>query len=1690
MKLANFLLSFVVFFLFSFSSIAQCPKVGMRVDSHPDYNGRIRDANDMFDASVCRDNLPCKFLLDSIPNASYQLFNNGVKVQESSNARFSVNETGVYQALIKTPNGCSVYSAKWNLNVTENLSVVINQNKINICNGNAYIYSATSLLGSNFPYYPTFQWSKDGVIIQGANQRDYNTNQAGKYSLFIQEGKCSASSLPVEVVKFLPTDTLKNVSKITASGLIKDEVVLCDNLKENIFINVDYSLDEIKWFKNNKLIPNKSYNGKTTNYLLEKGAAGQYFALHKDGLGCLVKTQTVNVIEKEKETSLVSLNYTSFNPCKSDNIAVYIPSYSKDSFKSIELYEGNRLVDASRKDIFQITEQGNYYVKIKTENGCVGVSNVLSVKPKDTNPKAYLGYTGDKNYGIFFPKRGDFSITLCPNSAVQIWSNVYIYPNKEAKYNWFKDGKQYGTEAELSTKQAGKYFAKVDYDGCIYNSDTLEVKVLSSTLKPMTVSDLCDEGQIKMKVSPKPTGTFSWYSSYDNSTTNSYPVGYENREFIPTYPNNYYYTFGVDENLCAFKSNTVRAAGLIVNQVSLNPTTIINNKNLLCWGDSVKISVSNPEVFDSFQWYGPLKFKATGSEIKIKKLNNYGYYEVVGKTKTGCLVRQERYLYYNKPLGIQPYHTNCDDVSVIKLRTYESDSTSSNAYSDNFFSIFGPNQVYSSSSSTNPSFNLKAFNANVNGKFTISNLASNNNSNICFAKADITIDLAKKNCQGIRLTTLNKEIRVCPQTTYDIPFTTADMPAGTVYEVFMYSPNFSYYNLRVGSGTKSPIKITIPTADYAGAAKSGLGYYIRTTDGKFQSESSDGRTFVVIDGQIGFNVGNDAPQGQICSGKVNFITEQVSVPINYQWVVDNVDVPNATKPTFSLEKTGVVFLKYSQTNGCTYSSGATYITIGSIRPPSIGATSLISCKNEEVPIFSSNNYEYYPDYANKLTYQWYKEDKLIEGAKSKNFFPKESGLYSLKTSVDGCESLSSNKLKITKDNNFLVNIYSYGYNSDQTVFCNKQNVNLYTSDYLNPTFVYQWQKDGTDIVNANALNYQPQTNGIYSLKIAKGTSCYGFSNEMKINFQDKIKTKLLTEDAVSCEGKKTTINLDFRTWNPYSLDFNLGKNFATVSNVWSIDGKPFSAAANVQTTISTYEKGKFNTVNKIYRNDTLLCTVESDTIEVKNVNSYAQIANQKVYNCSDSLVLNSGINVPNEYGTYTFEWKKDNQSIQKTNFVSSIFAKSSGSYIAQATFKDGCTITKSTEVVFGQIKPTLSIYGSSVCDGNAVYLYSNLNANYNNSFSGYKLQKDGKDVTPQEFNYFTINFYVYESGKYTIKATIDKCTGTSDPVDVNIIKLSEKLLPNTDTVSYCGQNLVELISDNPVTHKYKWELNEKPLSAFTQNLTTKTDGRYRVLIRKEGCARYSNTIVVNTDIVPNKLNVADSSVCGIKTIDLKAPIGVGINYTWEKDGKAIPDSPYGLFQAKESGTYRALLTKARCKIYSTEAKIKMKTIPDAMVTPEVTGIVYQPGTVKLNASVGTGYQYQWSKNTKVIDGAKSSVYEAKEGGKYEVAVTLDGCTRQSGVIEVKIEIPLAIENFIDPSGVSVYPNPSNGSFKIDLPNDLKNAQIQLFDNLGVEHNLTKDEEGKYWINNLPQGKYLLRISKQEKSVGKHLMVEK
>jgi hypothetical protein len=120
--------------------------------------------------------------------------------------------------------------------------------------------------------------------------------------------------------------------------------------------------------------------------------------------------------------------------------------------------------------------------------------------------------------------------------------------------------------------------------------------------------------------------------------------------------------------------------------------------------------------------------------------------------------------------------------------------------------------------------------------------------------------------------------------------------------------------------------------------------------------------------------------------------------------------------------------------------------------------------------------------------------------------------------------------------------------------------------------------------------------------------------------------------------------------------------------------------------------------------------------------------------------------------------------------------------------------------------------------------------------------------------------------------------------------------------------------------------------------------------------------------------------------------------------------------------------------------------------------------------------YQWlncDNNYEVIDGEKKQTFSPKTNGNYAVELTENGCVDTSACISVNtIEI---LENNFE-NKISIYPNPSNGIFIVDLGTIFQNAKVSIIDIFGRELysktsilsqiiNFTIDEpEGLYFIS--------------------------
>jgi Secretion system C-terminal sorting domain len=85
------------------------------------------------------------------------------------------------------------------------------------------------------------------------------------------------------------------------------------------------------------------------------------------------------------------------------------------------------------------------------------------------------------------------------------------------------------------------------------------------------------------------------------------------------------------------------------------------------------------------------------------------------------------------------------------------------------------------------------------------------------------------------------------------------------------------------------------------------------------------------------------------------------------------------------------------------------------------------------------------------------------------------------------------------------------------------------------------------------------------------------------------------------------------------------------------------------------------------------------------------------------------------------------------------------------------------------------------------------------------------------------------------------------------------------------------------------------------------------------------------------------------------------------------------------------------------------------------------------------------------------------------------------------KVVLSSEESIE-DGILIFPNPNTGDFKIILPKNLQNSEIQLFDSKGIERKFIFLGEQIQMKGQL-KGVYFLKVSKEEKSYVRKIIVE-
>jgi photosystem II stability/assembly factor-like uncharacterized protein len=215
------------------------------------------------------------------------------------------------------------------------------------------------------------------------------------------------------------------------------------------------------------------------------------------------------------------------------------------------------------------------------------------------------------------------------------------------------------------------------------------------------------------------------------------------------------------------------------------------------------------------------------------------------------------------------------------------------------------------------------------------------------------------------------------------------------------------------------------------------------------------------------------------------------------------------------------------------------------------------------------------------------------------------------------------------------------------------------------------------------------------------------------------------------------------------------------------------------------------------------------------------------------------------------------------------------------------------------------------------------------------------------------------------------------------------------------------------------------------------------------------------------LIIGESSVCGVVSTTFDAGAGFD-TYQWFKDGTAIDGATSQTYSSDISGSFTV-------RVVNTGACAKLSAA-HVFTVNELPGTQISVNGADLTAP--SGATYQWFRDGNEISGETNRTTRAVDAGVYTVEVTSSqGCS----VLSEPVTATPILESGVNTENLAlVYPNPSNGVFKIQFPNP---------NNIRHELNLVDAEGKSFWfadnisgaevvINkpNLAKGVYIMQIS--------------
>jgi hypothetical protein len=612
-----------------------------------------------------------------------------------------------------------------------------------------------------------------------------------------------------------------------------------------------------------------------------------------------------------------------------------------------------------------------------------------------------------------------------------------------------------------------------------------------------------------------------------------------------------------------------------------------------------------------------------------------------------------------------------------------------------------------------------------------------------------------------------------------------------------------------------------------------------------------------------------------------------------------------------------------------------------------------------------------------------------------------------------------------------------------------------------PTIGLTFSIDGIDYSNTTGI-FSNVASGIYSLTAKNTIGCISAANNLTVEIQPTIYNNSITlSSAVGTNALSACINTSIKNIT-YSTTGVSGAIFTGLPT--GVSGK---WAANVVTISGTPTvSGTFNytvTLTGGCANLTATGAIISMPNNTVTLSSSAETINQTL--CTNTPI--SSINYTTSGATgATFNGLPSGVT---GNFSANIITISGtpiieGTYNYTVTLTGGCgNITASGTILAKSIaiSPTITAGSTNFCPGGSMILTSSA-ATENQWYKNGVLIAGATKTT-----------YAADAiGSYTVTNFINGCNSfpsVGKIITANNI-VSPPIITTISPASFCAGSNLKLSSNT--ASGIQWQLNGTNISGANKEVYYATEaGDYTVLVTANGCISTATT--TNYLPSPNKPILSASSA---KTFCMGDNVMLVSNETsgnkWYKDGVLISGATGSSYSAIATGAYTDSLTNSiGCKSGSVPMNILVKAAP-------AKPIINWNGTV-LSAN-STASTYQWSVNNISLFGANQSNYKPLTIGFYKIQITnSEGCGNVSDSFNLVVT---ALNNPATTSLTNlatVYPNPASPVLLVkfrEVPNTTLEIRLMTSDGRSIQMVKTKEKLTAIPINNVPAGRYYVKIT--------------